>query len=119
MNMQTDRLTGKAHANIQPEYKAHQDCLRFPEQNIPLLLDGNKVTSIITRNGAHIIHHPSLEKYLREKEEWSKRTWNEMAFIQNFIEQDTLRQTTHNNKNALKFMVSNITHFHERAQLKL
>jgi hypothetical protein len=75
--MKADRLAGKVHANIPAEYKAHHDCLHFPEQNISLVLDGKKLTSRITRSVAHIIHQPPLEQYLREKECSNEYTWNE------------------------------------------
>jgi hypothetical protein len=62
INMQTDRLTGKAHANQPPEYKALHDCLQFPEPNVSIVLDGKKFTSRITINVAHSSQHPSLEQ---------------------------------------------------------
>jgi hypothetical protein len=80
INMQTDQLAGKAHANLPPGYKARHNCLHFPEQNISIVFDGKKVTSIMKIHVAHIIHHPSLEQYLREKEEWNYCTWNEIAW---------------------------------------
>jgi hypothetical protein len=80
INMQTDQLTGKAHTNLPPEYKARHDCLYFPEQNISIVLDSKKVTSRITRHVTHIIHHLSLEKYLHEKEEWNDCTWNDIVW---------------------------------------
>jgi hypothetical protein len=73
--MQTDRLAGKYHANLPLEYIAHHECLHFSDQNTSLVLDGNKVTSRITRNVANGINQPSLQQYLREKEYWNECTW--------------------------------------------
>jgi hypothetical protein len=80
INMQTDNLAKKAHTNLPLEFKARHDCLHFPEHHISLLLNEKKVTSKITRHVLHIIHYPSLKKYLTEKEEWNECTWNEIAW---------------------------------------
>jgi hypothetical protein len=74
---------------------------------VSLVLDGKKATSRITRNVAHSIHHPSLEKYLREIEEWSDSMWNEIAwpsFKISFNKIPSAKQPTIT-KNALQFMV--------------
>jgi hypothetical protein len=120
INMQTDRLAGKAHANLPPEYKSRRDCLHFPEQNISIVLDGKKVTSRITRHVARSIHHPSLEHYLCEKEEWNDCTWNEIAwplFKIAFNKIPSVRQPT--TKMLYIFWCTNSRDFHDRAQLKL
>jgi hypothetical protein len=80
INMQTDQLAGKAPANFPPEYKARHDCHHLPEQNSSIVLNGKKVASKIKRHVAHIIHHPSLEQYLREKEAWNDYMWNDIAW---------------------------------------
>jgi hypothetical protein len=79
INMMADKLVGNACTNLPEEFKAKHDWLHFPEQQISLCLNGQKVTSKITRNIAHIIHRPELEAYLREKEDWSENTREDIA----------------------------------------
>jgi hypothetical protein len=121
INMQTDRLADKAHANLPPEYKAHHYFFHFPEQSISIVLDGKKVMSRITRHVTHSTHHPSLEQYLREKEEWNDCMWNEIAWPSfkiafNKIPSD--RQPTITNM-LYSVWCMNSRHFRDRAQLKL
>jgi hypothetical protein len=74
INMQTDKLVGKAHTNLPLEFKPQHGGLHFPDQHISLVLDDKKVTSRITMHVAHSIHYPSLKKYLIEKEDWNECT---------------------------------------------
>jgi hypothetical protein len=97
------------------------DCLHYLEQKISLVFDGKKVTSRITINVAHGIHHPLLKKYLLEKESWKKCTWNEIAwpsFNIAFNKIPSTRQPT-----LTKMLYScwcfNIRYFRDRAQVKL
>jgi hypothetical protein len=121
LNMQADRLAGKAQANIPPEYKARHDCIHFPEQKISIVFDIKKVMSRITRNVAHSIHHPSLKLYLHETEEWNYCTWNDIALPSLktvFNKIPSSRQPTIT-KIIYSLWCTNIRHFRDRAQLKL
>jgi hypothetical protein len=47
-NMRSDKLAGNAHTTLPNEFKARNDILHFPEQQISLCLHGQKVTSRMT-----------------------------------------------------------------------
>jgi hypothetical protein len=119
--MQTDKLTGKSHLNLPLEFKSRQDCLHFPEHQIYLVRNENKVTSKVKIHASHSIHYPSLKKYLTEKEEWNECTWNEIAWpsLKNtFNKISSARQPTIT-KILFSFWCSNSRHFRDRSQWKL
>jgi hypothetical protein len=97
INMQADRLAETAHKALPHDFTARYDSLHFPEQHISLCLQGQKVTSKITRNVAHSFNRPKLEEHLKVREEWSQNTWDNIAwksFTVAFNKTPTARQPT-------------------------
>jgi hypothetical protein len=80
INMLADKVAGTAHKSLPHDFTACYDSLHFPEQHILLCLQGQKVTSKITRNVAHSFHRPKLEEHIKVREEWSQNTWDNIAW---------------------------------------
>jgi hypothetical protein len=78
--MRADKLAGNTHTNLREEFKERYDCLHFLEQPISLFLHGQKVTSKIIHNVAHSIYRTELEANLRDKEDWSENTREDIAW---------------------------------------
>jgi hypothetical protein len=112
INMRAEKLAGTVHKALPHDFTSHQDNLHFPEQHISLCLQGQKVTSKITRNVAHSFHRPKPEEHIKVREEWSQNTWDDIAwksFTIAFNKMPTARPTTLT-KLIFSFWCTNIQH---------
>jgi hypothetical protein len=120
LNILTDALARKAQTLLPPEMKPRSDCLHFPEQQISIVIQRNKVTSRLPYHIANVIHGPTITNYLSEKEKWTPLVFNSVSwdsFKIAFNKLTTARQIF-TSKTIYRFWCTNARHKRDRGQNK-